>query len=199
MAVPATTMNTTTNATLGSPPASAVATAAAAAANDDDNDDNNNDDNDDDGVNLDALCCRVRNLCRMLDASADSLADAEANAAIAHVKCAWTLELAKRRAGERICQVEEELRRTRIEAERFRAGWMRLCAAVGGRGRKKRAEGASASSSAAAAAKTGDAPPPSRFWGWVGGLLLPLPPPPMPPLIVVVVEDPQRDCRWGGR
>jgi hypothetical protein len=55
-------------------------------------------------------------------------------------------------AEERICQVKEELRRTRIEAERFRAGWTRL-PAVGGRGRKRRAKGASASLLAAAAAK----------------------------------------------
>jgi hypothetical protein len=52
----------------------------------------------------------------------------------------------------RICQVKEEPRRTRIEAERFRAGWTRL-PAVDGRGRKRRAKGALASSSVAAAAK----------------------------------------------
>ncbi len=46
-------------------------------------------------------------------------------------------------AGERICQVKEELRRTRIKAKRFRVGWMRL-PVVGGRGRKRRAKGMSA-------------------------------------------------------
>ena len=73
MAVPAMTTNATTNATQGSPPASAVpaAAAAAAAANDD------NDDDDDNGVDLDALRCRVHDLRRMLDASANRLAHAE--------------------------------------------------------------------------------------------------------------------------
>ena len=158
MAVLATTMNATTNATPGSPLASAVA--AAAAANND-NDDNDNDDVEDNNVDLDTLRCRVRNLRRMLDASADCLADAKANAAIARVECERTSELAKRRAGERIRQVEEELRRTRIEAKRFRAGWTRLCATVGGRERKRRAEGAEALSLAAAAvaAEADDSPP----------------------------------------
>jgi hypothetical protein len=56
-------------------------------------------------------------------------------------------------AGEEwICQVKEELRRTRIKAERFRAGWTRL-PAVGGRRRKRRAKGAFALLLAAAAAK----------------------------------------------
>ena len=50
------------------------------------------------------------------------------------------MELGKRRAGERICQVGEELRRTRIKAKRFRVGWTRLRMPVGGRGRKRRAE-----------------------------------------------------------
>ena len=62
------TTNATTNATPESPPASAV---AAAAANDD------NDDDDDDGVDLGALRRRVRDLRRMLDASANRLAHAE--------------------------------------------------------------------------------------------------------------------------
>ncbi len=70
MVDPAMTTNATTNATPGSPPASTVATAAA-AANDD------NDDDDDDGVDLDALRRRVRDLRRMLDASANRLAHAE--------------------------------------------------------------------------------------------------------------------------
>ena len=43
-------------------------------------------------------------------------------------------------AGEQICQVKEDLRRMRIEAERFRAGWTRLPASSG-RGRKRRAKG----------------------------------------------------------
>ena len=72
MAVPVTTTNTTTNATLGSPPASAIAAAAAAAAAAAKNDDNN--DKDDDGVDLDVLHHPVRDLRRMLDASADCLA-----------------------------------------------------------------------------------------------------------------------------
>ncbi len=77
MAVPAMTTNATTNATPGSPPAStvavaAVAVAAAAAATN-----NDNNDNDDDGVDLDALCRRIRDLRRMLDASANRLAHAE--------------------------------------------------------------------------------------------------------------------------
>ena len=41
---------------------------------------------------------------------------------LARVECARTLELAERRAGERIRKIEEDLRRTRIKAERFRAG-----------------------------------------------------------------------------
>ena len=184
MAVPATTTNATTNATPGSPPASAIAAVATAAAAATDNDDNNN--KKDNGVELGALCRHVHDLHRMLNASADCLADTEANTAVARVECAWTLELAKQRAGEGICQVEEELRRTRIEAKRFRAGWTRLHragwtrlrAAVGGRGRKRRAKGASASLSAAAVAKADNAPPPSRFGGRVGSPLLPLPPPP---------------------
>ncbi len=85
MAVPAMTTNVRTNATPGSPPASTVAAAAAAANDDNDNnedndnndDNNDNDDNDNDGVNLDALRRRVRNLRRMLDASANRLAHAE--------------------------------------------------------------------------------------------------------------------------
>jgi hypothetical protein len=145
------------------------------------NNDDNDDNNDDDGVNLDALCRRIRDLRRMLDASANRLANAKADTAVMPVKCARTLELAKRRAGERICQVKEELRRTRIKAERFRAGWTRLRAAVGGRGGKRRAKGALASLSAAAAAKADDAPPsPLRFGGRVGCPLFPLRP--LPPL-----------------
>ena len=117
----------------------------------------------------------------MLDASANRLADAKADAAIAPVKCTRTSELAKQRAGERICQVKEELRRTRIKVERFRVGWTRLRTAVGGRGGKRKAEGASALSLAAAAAKANNAPsPPSRFGGRVGCPLLPLRP--LPPL-----------------
>jgi hypothetical protein len=76
MAVPAMTRNMATNATPGSPPASAI----AAAANNDNNDNNDNDDNDDNdgnGVNLDALCRRVRDLRRMLNASANCLAHTE--------------------------------------------------------------------------------------------------------------------------
>ena len=139
----------------------------------------------------------------MLDASADCLANAKANAAVARVECVRTLELAKWRAGEGIRQVREELRRMRIKAKRFRVGWTRLRVAVGGRGRKRRAEGASASSSVAAAAEANNVPPPlppSRFWGRVGGLLLPLPsPPPTLPSILAVAEDPRQDCCWGGR
>ncbi len=62
------TTDATTNATPGFPPASAVAVVAAAAAANDNNDEN--DDDDDDGINLDALCRRVHDLRRMLDASA---------------------------------------------------------------------------------------------------------------------------------
>ena len=65
-----------------------------------------------------------------LDGSADCLANTKADAAVARVECTGTLELAKRRAGERICQVKEKLRRTRIKAERLRAGWTRLYVAV---------------------------------------------------------------------
>ena len=186
IAVPATTTNTTTNATQGSPPASAVAfatavTATAVAAAATNNDNNGNDDNNN-GVDLDALRRRVRDLHRMLHASADCLAKAEADAAVARVKCARMSELAERRAGERICRVEEELRRTQIEAERFRVGWTRLHAAVGGRGRKRRADGALALSSGVAAAEADDAPPPpGRVGGGGGGPLLPLPPPPAAP------------------
>ena len=92
MAVPAMTVNVTTNAMQGSPPASAVA-AAAAAANDD-NDDNDNDD--DDGIDLDALCRRVRDLRPMLDASADCRADTKDGAAVASVECEQTSKLTKR-------------------------------------------------------------------------------------------------------
>ncbi len=44
---------------------------------------------------------------------------------------------------ERICQVKEEPRRTRIEAKRDREGWTRM-PLVSIRGRKRRAKGASA-------------------------------------------------------
>ncbi len=40
---------------------------------------------------------------------------------------------------ERICQVKGEPRRTRIEAKRFREGWMRMLP-VSVRGRKRRAK-----------------------------------------------------------
>ena len=210
VAVPATTTNAKANAMPGSPPASAVAAATAADDNDNDDnnddDDNNNDDNDDDdndNNNLDALCRRVCNLRRMLNASTDCLANAKADAAVARVECPRTLELAERRAGEQICQVKEELRRTRIKAKRFRVGWTRLRTGVGGRGRKRRAEGASvlALLLAAAAAEADNAPPPVAFWGAGRGSASPppAPPPPTPPSIVVVAEDPQRDCRRGGR
>ena len=111
------------------------------------------------------------------------------------------MELAKRSARKRIHQVKEELRRTRIVAKRFRLGWTRLRAAVGRRGRKRRAKGASTLLLAVAAAKADNAPsPPARFGERVGGPLLPLPPPPpIPPSIVVVSKDLQRDCHWGGR
>ena len=66
MAVPATTTNATTNATPGSPPDS-----TAAAPN-----------NDNDGVDLDALRCCICDLHRMLDASADCLADTKADTAV---------------------------------------------------------------------------------------------------------------------
>ena len=114
----------------------------------------------------------------MLDASADCLADAEADAAVAHVEWAQTSKLAERRAGEQIHQVKEELRRTRIEAERLRAGWTRLRTAIGGRGGERRAEGAAASLLLAAVAKADNAPPPVPFWGagWESAS-----PPPTPP------------------
>ena len=124
MAAPATTINVTINETPGSPPVSAVALAAAAdAAAAADDEDNNNDNDNNNNVNLNALCRHVPELCRMLNASADCLANAKADAAVALVDGAQTSELAKRRAGEWICQVEEQLRRTRIKAKRFRAGW----------------------------------------------------------------------------
>ena len=107
MAVPATTANETSNSTPGSPPASAVAAAAAA------DNDNDEDDDKDDGVDLDARR-RVRDLRCMLDASVDHLANAKTDAALVRVECARTLELAKRRAGEKIWQIEEELRRTAL-------------------------------------------------------------------------------------
>ena len=191
MAVLATMTNATRNATPGSPPASAVVAAAGAAAAAAANDNNNN--KDDYGVNLDALRRRIHNLRRMLNASADRLADAVANAAVARVKCARTLELAKQRAGEGICQVKEELRRTRIEAERFRVGWTRLRTTFGGRGRKRRAEGASALLSAAWAAEAKDAPPHRLLGGGSGVRFSPFRPPLTPPLIVVVAEDPRQD------
>ena len=84
----------------------------------------------------------MRNLHRMLDASADRLTDSKANATVARFECVRKLELAKRREGERIRQVEEKLRRMRIKAKRFRAGWTRLHPVVGGRGEKRRAKGA---------------------------------------------------------
>jgi hypothetical protein len=193
MAVLATTTNATTNATPGSPPASTVAAATATAANDDD-------DNKDDGVDLDMPCHRVRDLRRMLDASAYCLADAKANAAVARVECEWRSELYKWRVGEWISQIEEELRRMRIKAERFSAGWTRLRAAVGRRGRKTRAKGGEASSSAAAAAKNNDVPPPRCVLGGGSGVCFsPSRPPPTLPSIVVVAEDPRQDLHRGGR
>ena len=68
------------NAMPGSPPESA---AAAAVANDDDNNDEDNG-----GVDLEALRCRVCDLRRMLDVSADCLADTKADAVVACVECA---------------------------------------------------------------------------------------------------------------
>ena len=194
MAVLAMPTNTTTNATPGSPPASAAANNAA-------NDNDNNDNDDDNGIDLDALCRHVCNLRCMLDTSADCLADAKANAAIACIECVRTSELTQRRVGEWIRQVEEELRRTRIKAWRFRAGWTRLCPAVGGRGRKRRAEGALASALllAAAAAKANPPSPYCVLGGGSGVCFSPSRPPPMLPLIVILAEDPWQDRGWGGR
>ena len=193
MAVLATTTNATTNVTPGSPPASVAAAAAG------DNDNNNNDN----GSNLDTLCCRIHNLRRMLDASANRLVHAKAEAAVACVECARMLELVKRRAGERIRQVEEELRRTRIEAKMFRVGWTRLRVTVGGRGGIRRAEGAEVLLLLAAVAKADNAPPPpppSAFWGEVQESVSPPPaPPPTPLLIVIFAEDPRWDRCRGGR
>jgi hypothetical protein len=87
MAVPATGTNARTNATLGSPPASAIAAAAATTANAD----NINNDEDNNGVNLDARHRHFCNLRCILNASADRLADAEANTAVAHVECTQML------------------------------------------------------------------------------------------------------------
>ncbi len=76
MVVPAMTTNATTNAMQGSPTASAIAAVAAAATAA--NDDNGNNDNDDDnGVNLDALCRRVWDLHRIINASANLLPHAK--------------------------------------------------------------------------------------------------------------------------
>ena len=74
---------------------------------------------------------------RTSNTSTNRLADAVADAAVAPVECAWTSELAKQSAQVQICQDKGKLRRTRIEAERFRAGWTRLRAAVGGRAEEK--------------------------------------------------------------
>ena len=154
MSVPATT-NATMNATPGIP------TAAAAA-------------DDDDDVDVDALRRRVRDLRRMLDTNADRLADAEADAAVARVESARRSELAERTAGERVRLVEEELRRTRIEAERYRSGWTRLSSAQGGRKRRAAvASSAAETEEAGPDVRAADAPP-SRFGG--GGPLR-FPPP----------------------
>jgi hypothetical protein len=127
MAVPAMTTNATRNATPGSPPASAAANNAT------NNDDNDEDDNN--GINLDALRRRVRDLRHMLNGSLGLPHQRRGrHRRCACIECARTSELAKRSAGKWIRQVKEELRRTRIEAKRFRAGWTRLHAVVGGGG-----------------------------------------------------------------
>ena len=120
----------------------------------------------------------------MLNMSADCLADAKADAAVARVKCAQTSELAERRVGERIHQVE---------AKMFRAGWTRLRVGVGGRGGKRRAEGAEASLLLAAAAEADDAPlPPRRVLG--GGLGVRFSPSRPPPRLRRQSSSLQRTC-----
>jgi hypothetical protein len=83
---------------------------------------------------------QVRDLRRELESADDRLLEVEADASASRIESARPNDLIERRAAERVRLVEEELRRTRLEAERYRYGWMRLSGGGGGggRGRKKR-------------------------------------------------------------
>jgi hypothetical protein len=87
----------------------------------------------------------VRDLRRELESTDDRLLEVEADASASRIESARCNDLIERRSADRVRLVEEELRRTRIEAERYRSGWMRLSGGGGsdGRGgRKRRADAA---------------------------------------------------------
>ncbi len=75
----------------------------------------------------------------------DCLLKVEADASASRIESARCNKLIKRRAAKRVRLVKEELRRTRLEVERYRSGWMRLSiggGGGGGRGGRKMADAA---------------------------------------------------------
>jgi hypothetical protein len=92
---------------------------------------------------------QVRDLRRELESTNDRLLEVEADASASQIKSARCNDLIKRQAAEWMRLVKKELRRTRLKAERYRSGWMRLSGGGGGGGRggrKRRADAAKAGS-----------------------------------------------------
>jgi hypothetical protein len=92
---------------------------------------------------------QVRDLRRELESTDDRLLEVEADASASRIESARRNDLIERRAAERVRLVEEELRRTQLEAERYSSGWMRLSGGGGGGGRggrKRRADAAGSGS-----------------------------------------------------
>ncbi len=91
----------------------------------------------------------MQDLRRELESTDDRLLKVEADASASRIESARRNDLIKRWATERVWLVKEELRRTRLEAERYRSGWMRLSGGGGGGrrgGRKRRADAAGSGS-----------------------------------------------------
>ncbi len=83
----------------------------------------------------------MQDLHRELELTNNCLLEVEADASASRIESARCNKLIKRRAAKRVRLVEEELRRTRLKAERYMSGWMRLSVGGGGgsgRGRRKR-------------------------------------------------------------
>ncbi|KAL3823889.1 hypothetical protein ACHAXA_005471 [Cyclostephanos tholiformis] len=160
-------------------------------------------------VDVDALRRQVEELRRKLESSEDRLLELEADACASRIESSRRAELVKRAASERVRLVEEELRRTRHEAERYRSGWMRLSNG-GNSGRKRRRggtdDGAESGSGGAVGGGGGggggggdggsvdnahdhddgrekDATDAFSSWGWGGAMGSLFPPPPL------VVDD----------
>jgi hypothetical protein len=84
---------------------------------------------------------QVQDLHCKLELTNNCLLKVEANASASQIKSARCNKLIKRRAAKRVRLVKKELRRTRLKAERYMSGWMRLSVGGGGgsgRGRRKR-------------------------------------------------------------